>query len=333
MTPIKRITKNPHTLTLTLDPFAFILNTIAMGDTIAAAPVIKYLLDTYYVTPESHLVIVKKQFHAFYETFVNPNNLIDFDSTENPFWGIPDGFAVGLLNKKNDAKFVRNTPKKLHLSQYASLCYSDSLIPLDQLKYIPIKSVDVSDYNIDFTRSVVLITSYRDATREWPATEIIKLAQWITNQGLTPIFVGKTDMDQHLEKKHLIPKSALPDNASDYGVDLRNKTDLYQLASIMDQAIAVCGVDSGPIHLAGTTNTPIVCGYSTVSPEYRIPIRNAITYTIVPELECHNCESKWRTSFWNFEKCYFGHANCCTEFTAEKYIHYLKEILDNHSTN
>lgn len=330
MTPIKRLLKSEtsKSLILTLDPFAFILNTIAMGDVVAAAPVIKYLLDNYYVTPESHMVIVKKQFYPFFETFVNPTNIVDFDSTEKPFWGIPEKYPCGTLNKKTDARFTRNTPKQMHLSTYASLCFSDSLIPLEHLDYVPLKPVDISHFNVDFSKAVVLVTSYRDVTRMWYAQDILNLAIWIQNNGLIPVFIGKTDMDTHLEKKHLIPKSSLPDDVSGFGVDLRNKTTIPELASIMSQAVAVCGVDSGPIHIAGTTKTPIICGYPTVAAEHRIPTRKeGKTYAITPKIDCYNCESKWRTSYWNFEKCFFEHADCCKEFTADKYIKHLEEIL------
>lgn len=218
----------------------------------------------------------------------------------------------------------------MHLSQYASLSFADKRIPMSELNYVPLKPVDVSRFGIDFTKAVILVTTYRDVTRMWYKDDIINLAKWITSVGLTPIFVGKTDMDLDLDKKHLIPKTDLgAEEAAEYGVDLRNKTTIPELASIMSQAVAVCGVDSGPIHLAGTTETPIICAYPTVLPEYRIPTRRVgATFSITPKIECANCESRWKTSYYSFEKCFFGHANCCKEFTADKFIYYLRKIIE-----
>lgn len=330
MIPIKRYKTTPQgdvRLTLTLDPYAFILNSIAMGDVIATAPVIKYLVDNYYVTPESYLLVVKKQFRDLFP-FIPDSNVKDFDSTDEPFLGIKPGTAAGLLNKKSDKHFTRNTPKSIHLSHYASLSFADTIIPLSELNYVPLKAVDVSKFGVDFSKAVILTTSYRDVTRMWYEKDIIDLAAWIKSKGLTPVFIGKTDMDLDLEKKHLIPKSHLGNNASEYGVDLRNQTSMLELASIFNQAVAVCGVDSGPIHLAGTTETPIVCAYPTVLPEHRIPTRkHGATYTITPKLECANCESRWRTSYHSFENCFFGHANCCKEFTADRFIEHLEKII------
>ena len=314
-------------LNLTLDPFAFILNSLAMGDVIAAAPVIKYMVNNYYTDPSTYLVVAKKMFRPFFP-FVPDANFKDFDSTEETFWGIPSGFAASMLNKKSEGVFVRNTPKAIHLSHFSSLRFSDSLIPLSELNYVPLTAVDVSKFNVDFSKAVILITSYRDDTRMWHPEHILGVASWLKSKGLIPVFVGKTDMDLDLAKKDLIPKTSLPANVTEYGIDLRNKTTIQELATIMSKSLAVCGVDSGPIHLAGTTATPIICGYTSVAAEHRIPNRKiGKTYAITPNIECIGCESRWRANYWNFEKCYLGHIDCCKHLTATRYIDILCSIV------
>lgn len=330
MIPIKRYVKNPdgsRNLILTTDPFGMILNTYALGDAIAAAPVIKYLLDNFYVTPESHVVVLPKPFHLFYP-FVSPQNLRDFADKSQPLWGIPEKFPLAMLNRKNEARFIRNTPKHMHLSHYASLQFADRIIPLEELQYVPTTKTDVTHFGVDFTNSIVLVVSYRDSTRRWPAEEVLKVAEWLQSQGVTPVFVGNTEKDSFIDKEELIAKSSLPDDIDQYGIDLRNKTSLHELVTIMDQCIAVCGVDSGPIHVAGTTETPIICGYPTAAAEHRVPTRKiGTTYSLLPLIECGNCESRWKTVYHNYEKCYFGHGDCCKTFTAERYTTILKTLL------
>jgi len=120
----------------------------------------------------------------------------------------------------------------------------------------------------------------------------------------------------------------LPDDITEYGVDLRNETTIEELASIFGEAKAVCGIDSGPIHLAGTTSIPIICGYTSVSPEFRIPYRKeGKTIAITPEIECIGCESRWRSNFWNFENCYYDTIECCKQMTSDKFISALKQVL------
>lgn len=312
-------------INLTLDPFCFMFNSFALGDVVACAPVVKYMVENYYTQPDSYAVVAKKHFRPLFP-FVPDENFRDFDEKGN-CWGLGQGFTMALLNKKSDGIIIRNTPKHMHLSEFGSVMLADRLIPREHLNYVPLDPVDVSKYNVDFSKSVILITSYRDKTRMWHADEILKVAEWVKSKGYIPVFVGKTDMDT-TAKESVRPKTALPDDVSEYGVDLRNQTSISELASIMSQAIAVCGMDSGPIHLAGTTKTTIICGYTSVSPEYRIPIRTTgKTYSIVPEIECIGCESRWATSYWNFENCYLQHAMCCSLITADKFIKILDSIL------
>jgi hypothetical protein len=331
MTPIR----NKHSVTdqgecrinLTLDPLAIILNSVALGDVIAAAPVIKYMLDNHFTTPESHIIVAKKLFRDVLH-FVDDSSFRDFDSTEHPFWGIPSNFPVAMLNTKSEAKFIRNTPKSVHLSQFAGIKFCDRIIPLEELNYVPLKPVDVSKFGVDFSKSVILVTTYRDDTRAWHAEHILGVAKWIKARGLTPVFIGKTDQNFQVRDKIIIAKTTLPDDISEYGVDLRNKTSIPELATIMGMSKAVCGVDSGPIHLAGTTETPILCGYTSVAPEYRMPTRKVgKTYAITANIECIGCESRWSASFWNYEKCYLGHINCCKLLTPDRYIKILENIV------
>jgi hypothetical protein len=331
MNPIKNkytfTTSGEKRLNLTLDPFAIILNSLAMGDVLAAAPVVKYMVDNYYTDPSSYLLVAKKLFRPFFP-FVPDSNFKDFDSKDETFWGIPNGFAASMLNKKSEGVFVRNTPKALHLSHFSSLRFCDTIIPLSELNYVPLDPVDVSKFNVDFSKAVVLITSYRDDTRMWHPEYVLGVAKWLKSKNLIPVFVGKTDMDLDLAKKNLIPKSSLAQNVDEFGIDLRNKTTIPELASIMAKSLAVCGVDSGPIHLAGTTTTPIICGYTSVAAEYRIPSREkGKTYAIEPNIECIGCESRWRANYWSFEKCYLGHIDCCKHLTADRYIDILNSIV------
>ena len=63
---------------MTLDPFAMVLNSFAMGDVIAAAPVVKYMIDNFYTTPDSYRVVAKQAFRPFFP-FVPDSNFHDYD--------------------------------------------------------------------------------------------------------------------------------------------------------------------------------------------------------------------------------------------------------------
>lgn len=310
---------------LTLDPMCFMMNTFAMGDFIASAPVIKYMVDKWYTKPESYIVAAKKAFWPLLP-FIPEANLRNYDDKDS--WGVPKGFAIGIINKKVEAGGItRLTPKHIHLAEFASLMLADRLIAKEHLNYVPLPKVDVSKFGVDFTKAVILITSYRDVTRMWQSDHILGVAEWVKDKGYTPVFIGKTDMDAHV-RAAVIPKTSLPDDISSYGIDLRNQTTIQELASIFAESKAVCGLDSGPIHLAGTTSIPIICGYTSVSPEYRIPYRTeGVTYPIVPSIPCIGCESRWTSNLWNYENCFLKTVECCNQMTSNRFIQVLSAIL------
>jgi SAM-dependent methyltransferase len=308
-----------------LNGFCFMLNSLAMGDVIAAAPVVKYMIDTYYTEPDSYLVVAKEMFRSIF-WFVPDSNYHNFEDKAND-WGIPKGWAIGVLNQKKEqgTGITRNTPKAIHLSQFAAMKICDKLLDFDKLNYVPLPEVDISHFNTDFSNAVIIVSSYRDETRMWKSEYILEVAEWLKERGYLPVFIGKTDMNMDT---HLIPKTSLPLDVSEYGLDLRNKTSIPELASIMAKSKAVIGLDSGPIHLAGTTCTPIVCGYTSVDPKYRIPIRSkGNTYTVSSDVPCNYCESNWASSFWNYENCYLGTNECCNKMTANRFIEKLDIFL------
>jgi hypothetical protein len=308
-----------------LNPFCFMLNSLAMGDVIATVPVVKYMIENYYTDPSTYRVVAKEMFRSLFD-FIPDSNFQNFEDKENN-WNIPQGWAIGILNQtvEKGTGVTRITPKALLLGQFAAIKIVGRLLDREDLNYVPLPAVDISKFNTDFSKSVILVSSYRDITRMWKPEYMLEIAAWVKSVGLLPVFIGKTDMNLDT---HLIPKTSLPVDIDSYGLDLRNKTTIPELATILGQSLVVIGLDSGPIHLAGTTKVPIICGYTSVDPKYRIPIREeGITYPIVADIPCSHCESNWAGNFWNYEHCYFGTNECCNQMTADKFITTLKEII------
>lgn len=306
-----------------LNSFAFVFNSVALGDVVATIPAVKYMIETFY-SRNTYLVVAKGMFRECFH-FVPDHNFYDLDNFDLNL--IPKDWAIGTINQKVQpgSNIIRNTPKSMLLGQFGAFRITDRFFEKNQLNYEPLIPVDVSKFNTDFSRSVVFVTTYRDETRCWKSEYIIELAAWVKSKGFIPVFIGKTDMD--VEEKHM-PKSDLPTNLNFNVVDLRNQTSIGELATIMRMSKAIVGLDSGPIHLAGTTSTPIVCGYTTVDNKYRIPIRKkGIAIPIIPEVNCRFCESEFAAQFWSFEKCPFGKPTCCDEMTPDKFIKPLKKIL------
>lgn len=303
------------------DPVCYSVNSKALGDVLAAVPVVKYAIDTYHQTCD-YRVVASKYFRDLFH-FIPDSKFLEL---EDDTWKFDKKYSVRRLNDmdKKGGNICRLTPSKMTLSHYASIGLMGRILKKDQYNYIQLPTVDVSKFDVDFSKSVILIVSYRDINRSIPNEELSKISEYIHMRGLIPVYVGKTDKGAW---KTNFPVS--PFTPPSYGVDLRNQTSILELASIMDKAVAICGVDSGPIHLAGTTSTAIIAGYTNVDWRYRVPIRNrGRTIVIEPDpMDCRYCSSHWLKDFHDYSNCYFAHNNCVKTLRAEKYINALNSII------
>jgi len=306
---------------VTFDPVCYSVNSTALGDVLAAVPVVKYAIETYHQDCD-YRVIASKHFRDLF-TFV-PNS--KFLVLEDDTWRFDKTYSVRRLNDvdKKGGNLCRLTPSKMTLSHYASIGLLGKILTKENYNYVSLPQVDISKFNTDFSKAVVLIVSYRDINRSIPSDELSKIAAYVHERGLTPVYVGRTEDGAW---KTRAPVS--PFTPPSYGLDLRNQTSILELASIMTKAIAVCGVDSGPIHLAGTTPTTIIAGYTNVDWRYRVPVRTrGRTIVIEPDpMDCRYCSSHWLKDFYNFLNCYYGHNNCVKTLRAKKYINALTSIL------
>jgi O-methyltransferase len=303
------------------DPVCYSVNSTAMGDVLAAVPVVKYAIDTYHKECD-YRVIASKHFRCLFPFVPDSKFLVMEDDT----WKFDKTYAVRRLNdvEPKGGNLCRLTPARMMLSHYASIGLVGEILPKSQYAYVPLNEVDVSKFGVDFSKAVVLVVSYRDINRSIPNEELLKIAEYVHVRGYTPIYIGKTDKGAWKDRPPVSPFTPPP-----YGVDLRNQTTIPELASIMSKSIAVIGVDSGPVHLAGTTATTIIASYTNVDWRYRIPARaHGRTVVIEPDpMDCRYCSSRWAKDTYNFLNCYYGHNNCVKSLRAEKYINALKSVL------
>ena len=76
-------------------------------------------------------------------------------------------------------------------------------------------------------------------------------------------------------------------------IDLRGRLTLHQVAGLIAGARCFLGSDSGLLHVAACTATPIVGVFTCARPERRLPYRNGILggdcFPVVPALACVGC--------------------------------------------
>lgn len=298
------------------DPVCYSLNSISMGDVIAAAPIIKYAINTFHKNTD-YKVLVKPYYYDIFD-FVPKDKIAD----QGQVFTCVIPWQIRYLNTPRSTN-ARTTSMHMHLTTFASIQLLNRLIEVDDMKYLPFSKVDVSHFNLDFSKCVLIVVTYRDEVRKIPFETVSGVAQWVRSRGLIPVYIGRVDeSEMWKDSPFRLSFDTLPE-----GVNLLNKTTVLEMASIMALSRVVVGMDSGPIHVAGTTSVPIVCGFTNVAPEHRVPIRdNGIFIPIVPEVECAHCQSRWCLNYHDFGYCYFKHVDCLKQMTALKFIRALESL-------
>ena len=312
-----------------LNPFSdkvcYFLNSGAVGDLVACSAVVNYAIKTFH-TPRNtdYRVAVMEDLKPLFSHLVPAEKLISIEE------GLKlKDFAIRKFNMDRNTA-MKNvsvlTASRFHLVQYASIGLLARNLDLKDVPYPALPEVPVSHFGIDFDRAVVFVVTYRDTSRMWPKEEILKTAQAVHDMGLQPVFIGKTGGMANW--KNYLAKADF--EYPGFGVNLLDKTSLLEMATLMSKSRLVVGMDSGPLHVAMTSNVPVIIGFTNVDPALRIPYRkDAVTLVVNSEpLFCRYCQSDWNLDFWNFNKCprQMEKPECTTYMTAEKFVKEIKKV-------
>lgn len=270
----------------------YALNGAAVGDLMAATPVIKYAIDNLH-PKGNYQVAMLPDFRDLFH-FVPDHKIIE---TAEKYDG---SYAVRKLNMDGiGGNVTRLTPSRLKLTHYACIGLLARILSDEELQYVPLQPVDISHYGIDFSKCAIILTTYRDITRAWKGSDIINVAKYLDDNGITPVFVGKKGAIS-IWKTLAVSDFKYPG----FGHDLVDKTTFRELYTIMSQAKMVIGLDSGPLHIAFATQTPVIAGFTTVRGDLRIPYRgDAISIPVSTSVNCKFCQSDWNLDFHNFTSC------------------------------
>jgi hypothetical protein len=97
----------------------------------------------------------------------------------------------------------------------------------------------------------------------------MKLTQELNDLGYDVISIGKDSS----EKGFFNVDKPVFNFEIEKGLNLMNKTSISDCWNLMQKAEAFVTMDSGLLHLAGTTNVPIIHLGSSIKPEFRMPYR------------------------------------------------------------
>ena len=108
--------------------------------------------------------------------------------------------------------------------------------------------------------------------------------------------------------------------------DRRDLT-LNGIRSAVKTSAGFIGSDSGLLHLAGTTDAPIVGIYTCASHEVRKPLRPSAPFAAVyPEIDCYGCLAQFTPPVNDLPECISGDLRCVREISAAVVIAAFESI-------
>jgi ADP-heptose:LPS heptosyltransferase len=99
--------------------------------------------------------------------------------------------------------------------------------------------------------------------KRWPADRYGAIGNWLVDQGITPVIIGRSE-----EKEAILTIQKICPKA----INLMNQTTLFDLGPLGRGAVGALGHDTGPMHIIAVTHCPslLLFSYSSV-PEHYAP--------------------------------------------------------------
>lgn len=182
---------------------------------------------------------------------------------------------------------------------------------------------------------VVLHTAKNWPNRSWTQDNWQKLINYLCNQKIYVVLIGKETVEKDF---HTINKSFYNFHIP-YGINLINKTNISDCWHIINDSESFITFDTGPLHLAGTTNANIIHLGSAKDPRLVAPYRfGAQNYKYknikgTCELYCTN-NLKYSIKEWNsinyvppLINCLENKASFECQPNPNQVIEYLKSIF------
>lgn len=297
-----------------------ILHRGGLGDFIQAIPSLKWLYE--------------KASHNKYKLYV-PIYLLDFFKAL-----FPNQYVKSLLDAEKEvtrddsvvALSEYPNSMSMHTAHLYNIFFCNRLLtPIENSLPVYNPGSDLNKFKLP-ERYAVIVGTYTEPIRRIMPSEYAKITRFLKEKGIEPVIVGK--------KKNYFTKG-LNRKATRMGsftncMDLIDKTTIEELLTLMHGAEMIIGPDSGPLHLAGLTERPIIGAFNVADPEHRMPYRNGFKkwsfYTVIPDkgLECRFCQSNCKMELGiEFNKCRYSHEDCLPQLSGEKFIERIKEVLNS----
>ena len=236
----------------------------SIGDIICSTPTLKNLYESY-----GKKIIVSTHFPEIFEG--NPyvektysHNALNADYVNDNFIVHTTFDNIGKKNERGvEMKHNRMDIRQFHAINLGFMLSKDEM----QCEFYPKPYQDISN----LPEKYVLIHPVQNwPNRTWTALNWMQLTKKLNDLNINVVSIGKDSSETGFFD---IQKPTF-NFEIDKGLNLINKTSLSQAWHLIQNSICFITMDSGLLHLAGTTDANIIMLGSAINPEFRKPYRN-----------------------------------------------------------
>jgi ADP-heptose:LPS heptosyltransferase len=246
----------------------YLIHSNSFGDTLAATPTLKYLHESH--GEKINVVTHNKQ---VFENNPYVRNLLTFSEFE-----LVDKINIIKYESftfagRSDNNGIEKKFSHLDIRQVHAFDLGFQLLP-KQMNY----DFYPNEFNLNINLPkdyVVLHVTTNWQNRTWDYNNWKILIEWLNINNIYTILIGsgyREELHSSYSDKPLDKICPKFDNL--FGLDLTNTGTMSDMWWVLNGAKCLVTMDSGPLHLAGTTDTHIIQLGSAIDPYLRAPYRN-----------------------------------------------------------
>ena len=263
---------------MSFKPKIAVIRQLALGDVILTTPIVKQIYNDYSGECEIDVITLKP------EVYKN-NPMITAARMANE----PLNF-IGTYDKIINLDLAYEKYPRIHILDAYAL-YSHGSID-----HIKDKQIDLYSSQAEKEQALKLIQENiqgeylvihmrRDT---WPSRNL-KPEVW---RGIIDTLLRQT----HLKIVQIGSTSEIAFDHDPRLINMLGKLSLGELKEIIAQAKLFFGIDSGTLHVASSTNTPIICLFTSAHHTLRMPLQRgpgSLFLPVAPKIGCYGCQSSF----------------------------------------
>lgn len=236
-----------------------------LGDTICATPILRKLYNSYnkkiaVITVHPEIFYRNKYVSELYhpDTIYNQKYIDDTYEVLNSFH-LPNRTDCRGITQKHNAVDIR----QFHAISLGFMLSSDEM----EMDYTPQEFIPIDG----LPEKYVLIHPVQTwKSRTWDSEKWMLLTEKLNNDGISVVSIGQDSSEiGNFNVQKPVFNFEIP-----LGLNLLNKTTLSQTWWLIKKSQCFITMDSGLLHLAGTTDVNIIQLGSSIKSEFRAPYRN-----------------------------------------------------------